>query len=348
MNMSIVAFDTKEFRRGIDKAFFAPIGVSLTIDDAEEFKLVYDRTFDELFPKFADVRERKVYSTYELIERWGLPKTIAFIEMFLNKIQHLIKKMGVYYTILPPTKVPCVKKYGAEGRVKEIETVEFLRELNPYYTYCCAWRYAQDMLNQEDKLLLDNFEGKITGAWIELTKNCKGRFWVYPHGDRCNPLISAADMMVALVDYRLYRSKKRLDSSGITSVFSSAPFEVKPVFIGQPHLSKISPKINRMINLMEYYKRPIIFILLEKLELIRSEAERRMFERSMLMNFVVNMAFEKDCPIKYFDPIKDSDIISDGDILVCIGEKAEADAKVIKNLFDIQIVSMKDLVTKQK
>jgi hypothetical protein len=346
--MGIVAFDTKEFRRGIDKAFFAPIGVSLTIDDAAEFRAVYDQALDELFPKFKQVRERKVYSTYELIEKWGLPKTVAFVEMFLNKIQHLVKKMGVYYTILPPTKVPRVKKYGADGRVKEVETVEFLRELNPYYVYCCAWRYAQTMLNQGDKLLLDNFEGKVTDAWMELAQSCKGRFWVYPHGDRCSPPISAADMMVALVDYRLYRNKKKLDSLGIATVFSGAPFEITPMFIGQPHLSKLSPKTNRMINLTEYYKRPIIFILLEKLELIKSEAERRMFERSPLMNSVMNMSFEMDCPIKYFDPVKDSDIISDGDILVCIGGKAEADAKVLKNLFDIQIVSMKDLMTKQK
>lgn len=269
--------------------------------------------------------------------------------MFLTKIQDFIKHVVVYYTILPPSKVPKAKKYGAEGSgVKDVEALKFLEELNTYYVYCCAWRYSQIMLRQEDTLLLDNFEGKVTDAWIELAQKCRGRLWVYPHGDRCNPFISAADMMVALVDFRLYRNKKRLDPEGITSVFGGAPFEITPVFMGQPQLSKLSPRTNRMIDLSNYYKRPIIFILLEKLELIKSGAERKMFERSPLMTSVMNISFEKDCPIKYFDPDKDSGIINNGDILVCVGEKAERDAKVLKNMLDIQIVTLRDLRTKTR
>lgn len=65
--MSIVAFDTKEFRRGIDKSFFAPLGVSLAIDNEVEFKATYDQAMEDLFPKFKQARDRKVYSTYELI-----------------------------------------------------------------------------------------------------------------------------------------------------------------------------------------------------------------------------------------------------------------------------------------
>lgn len=343
-NMSIVAFDTKEFRRGREKTFFAPIGVSLRIDDEAEFKANYDAAFNELSPKFRFDRKRKVYSTYELIGKLGFPKTIAFIEGIFSRIQSLIKQMAVYYTILPPTKVPSVREYGAEGSgVKEVSTLKFLAELNPYYVYCCAWRYAQTESRLQEKLLLDNFEGKITDAWIELNRMCGEKLQVYPHGDRCNPFISAADMMVALLDFRLYRNKKRLDSEGITSVFSDASFDVVPMFTGQPHLSKLSPRTNRMIDVSANFKRPIIFILLEELELMRLKAVRKMFESSPLMGSILNKAFEMDCGVKFFDPTLDSTTIRDGDVFVCIGSKAKATAEYIKNMFNIEILSRENL-----
>jgi hypothetical protein len=347
--MSVVAFDSKEFIRGGEKSFFAPLGAGVKFDNEAEFKDNYNASLDETARKFRFDRKRKAYTTYELIQKLGFRKTIAFLEAFFQEIKETIAQMGVYYTIIPPTKVPAVKKYGTEGyAVQEVGTLKFLRELNPYYVYCCAWCYAQARAHPSEKLVLDGFEGKITNAWRELERIGGERLRVYLRGDQCNPFISTADMMAALVDFRLYRHRKRLDPAGITSVFSNAGFEVTPVFIGQPHLPKITPAPDRMIDVAPYFARPMIFIVPEELELLKVGAVRKILEGSPLMDSILNKAFEIDGAVKFFEPNIDSTAIRGGDKFVCLGPKAKAAAEYIQKMYDIEIWAREDFETIEK
>lgn len=342
--MTLVAFDAKEFNRGLGKTFFACLGVGVEIKNETDFKEKYDECIEAISKKFNFTRERKIYSAYDLGQKIGFAKSIAFWENFIKSLGDFIVNLNVYYTILPPSKIPKVKLYGAQkSRVVEIDTLSFLRRLNPAYVHCCAWKYSLEAQSLPEHIVLDYFEYEVSNAWRTLINKIRPR--IYYHGDECNPFIATADMLALLVDVRLYRKKLGLCDDGITKAFADVNIKVTPSPIDVRHLSNIVPYRNQKIDTTPYIARPVIFIIPETTELMSARMVRKTIEESPFMVDVLNKAFALDTSIKFFDPDIDARVIKTGDVVVYTGPKSKEIALLLNRLHKetLQVVSEKEV-----
>lgn len=342
--MTLVAFDAKEFNRGLGKTFFACLGAGVEIKNETDFKEKYDECIEELSKKFNFTRERKVYSAYDLGQKLGFAKSIAFWENFIKSLGDFIVNLNVYYTILPPSKVPKVKLYGAQkSRVVEIDTLSFLRRLNPAYVHCCAWKYLLETQSLPEHFLLDYFEYEVSNAWSNLISKMPPK--IYYHGDECNPFIATADIFALLVDVRLYRKKLGLCNDGITKAFTDVNIKATPSPIDVRHLSNIVPYRNQKIDTTPYIARPVIFIIPETTELMRPRAVREMIKASPFMNEILNKAFDINASVKFYDPDIDSKVVRSGDIVIYTGPKSKEVAELLNRLHrhTLRLVDEKDI-----
>ena len=338
INMPVVAFDTKEFNRGLGKTFFACLGVGVEIKNEQNFRQQYISSFEKISKDFSFNPTRKIYKAYDMGQKLGFGKAIAFWEKLLTELQDFIVKLNVYYTILPPSKIKKVKMYGAQkSRVKEVDALDFLRRLNPAYVHCCAWKYTQDNVSLPQDMLLDYFEYEVTEGWNALIERVKPK--IYYHGDKCNPFISLADIFVMLVDVRLYRKKIGLSSENIVKAFEDIDVNVLASPIDLRHLKYVSPYRNQKIDTAPYIARPLIVIIPEEIE---QASGRRIIEDSPLMDAVLDRAVDMDASVKFFDPNIDAKVIKKGDIAVYIGPESEKTALLLKRTHGVEVMNEKD------
>lgn len=360
--MTVVAFDTKEFNRGLDKTFFACLGVGVEIKNEQNFGKEYISSFEKISKDFGFNKTRKIYKAYDMGQRLGFRKAIAFWEKLLEEVQDFIVRLNVYYTILPPSKIKKVKMYGAQkSKVKEVDALDFLGRLNPAYVHCCAWKYMEDNVSLPQSMLLDYFEYEVTEGWNALIERVKPK--IYYHGDKCNPFISLADNLAMLVDVRLYRFyknklrefyednlampvddrlyRKKIGLSGenIVKAFEDIDVNVLASPIDLRHLKYVSPYRNQKIDTVPYIARPLIIVIPEEIKLASG---RRIIEDSPLMDAILDKAVDMDGSVKFFDPNIDAKVVKKGDIAVYIGPESEKTALLLKRTHDIEVMSEKD------
>lgn len=332
--MTIAAFDAKEFNRGAEKSFFAPIGISVKIDDEGEFQERYDKIMEETAANFNFERTRYVYKSSQLLDELGLNKGIAFMEQFFSEIVDFIASTELYFTIIPPSKVSEIEIYGTG---ETVPTQKFLRKLNTNYVHCCGWKYSQVHDELPERLVLDYFEGKQTGAWHDL-KEIDG-LQIYLRGDLCNRLISTADLLISIVDFRLYRRKERLNEDNLRKIFLQENLTTTVEFIGQPDFGNIVMKRRKMIDTSPFLAHPIIFVLPETQ--FGSKA-RKIIENSPVMDSILNRAVELDGSTKFYDQDLDAGLVEDGDILIYMGDEGKELAEVISSVYDVEKSLAKD------
>ncbi|MGQ9718998.1 MAG: hypothetical protein ACUVWK_04055 [Nitrososphaerales archaeon] len=119
--MPIVAFDSKDFRRGrielVDNpekpgtkmqrycGFHTPLGAGVWFNDEEGFKTKYVEVIKDMIESFALPIVRPFYYSTTLKREIGLRKTFAFCDKLVKQLQKFIKCIHVSYIILPPDKI---------------------------------------------------------------------------------------------------------------------------------------------------------------------------------------------------------------------------------------------------
>ena len=279
--------------------------------------------------------------SYKIDSALGRQQGHKLMEEMLDKLlKHF--EVTVYYTTIPSTKIPQVKKYGYyKSAVVQVPTIEFLKSLDGPYPHCCAWKYIMDNPGSlAFPILLDYFEGELTQAWEDVghLPNVKVCF-----GDDCNCFVSMADIMTKIIDNRIFLNKKKLYLSDIEECFQD--ISVKPVFIDE--LSYIVPKTNVPIDISLNAIHPLVFVLKEGIhqEVLGSTAkEHDMIETSPAMERILNFAFSINGGYKFFDAKHDPGLIRPNDYFVYFGKKGQETAEYLSNLgYQINIRGIKEI-----
>jgi hypothetical protein len=183
---------------------------------------------------------------------------------------------------------------------------------------------------------LDAFSGKQTLAWEEVKQN---KLKIFPRGDECNLPISLADAIAFVLDRRISRLKLRLEPEGIENALEYLGVKCMYDVITPKDIRSISWYNFDDIIWLEYQARPILFIDLDAINM-KTMVELEAYQ------YATKYIFEKNGSLQGFDEHIDAKRIKNGDIYVYAGEKSKARALTFTDIYDIEVLSVKDLKSK--
>ena len=356
---SFIGIDTTNFFREGFKAFKAPLGVAVEVDDYDGFDDNYQKIVGQLIQDLSIDTNRKCVKSHYIYEK--NPKTaVRFGVKFTEKIIPYLKNIHIAHTILNQLKTPEIM--CCNGTMK-LSTNQFVPILESYYNHIVAWKIIQDFPEKKESVFcLDHFTGSITKAWEEIEND---NLFVLSAGEYCDPLISTADIIAKYISDFIHNTGTKLDYSSISSAFSN--FNVTEVkhdmdateienalnttttklyqrFIYD--LRMITPSSRRSMNVDKKLKHPVIFVLTSK----KLSKEKSAMETTPLFDIITNKAYAIHGCVKAInidDLNSEIRYMKDGDEMVTVGDDAFDKAKyLIEDLsgFSIKITTSKELL----
>ena len=202
---------------------------------------------------------------------------------------------------------------------------DFYDLISPAYTMLCAWKHSRD--RTKDVLLLDSFQGRVCPAWNEFYQTAKAH--VYFNGDRCNPLISTADLLTRLAKLRMLKNRVQFLEKEMDAVFPEAGQKYRKHFLGSMFLKKMCPHKRTRLDCSGLIKHPLTVIIRET---PKDDQERDMIEGTPAFSELLKKAHDADGCVKFFDMSADARALTKGDVVFTIGERGEKIAKQLKKL----------------
>jgi len=345
-----IAFDSKEFRRlrlVVDPVtgqqhrqmkFYSPLGVGVTVNDEIKASSAVLKACSELKPKFDMDYPCSLISTTKSGMKFGFSRVIRFYDEVAQSVQEHITGIFTCYVVLPPKDFPFMPVGGVRCPRTRQENQEFLKELNPGFSYITAWYYFGKSGRGDLRCYLDSFSAKQTPAWRDLAPRNPV---IYSRGDECNPLIALADMMCLLTDKKLRDEKLELREENVKHVWEPYDFEVEPRYIDYHLSEKYSWKTNQLIDVSPYLAHPIVFLKADGYDM-------KHIENMDVFPLAVNLAVQEGGCIQGFDKILDTPKVKNGDIFLYAGQDSLRDAKTLQDMKDIEILSFKELPNRLK
>ena len=334
----VVAIDGKEFlRTNLNSNFRGVVGVAVIFERPIKFYENYGVILSNLKRDFSLFSDLRVLKSYRIMSTLGPNNGPKFMERFYNEVIQYVSKVFVFYTTIPSTKIPEIKKYGADrGGAETISPLEFLKELASSYPHCCAWKYIEkNGVSKNDLLLLDFFQGEFTNAWDGIMNEPSVRVGT----DEANPFIATADIITKLIDQRLYDQNSHLYSRNIESCFPDG--KLNAIFLDD--LYNIVPTRREKIDLKIKLLHPIIFVLKEGIDtsLVGKKREKEIIEGSPAFETIVNLTSQLNGYFKFFDANEDQKLISKGDYFVYMGDNGKKMSEYLLSLgYQINLLSI--------
>lgn len=340
-----MAADSKVFQRGNTRI---PVGVCIGLANTKAFEQKYDEFFDKAFVKFNNPKPKVVFNSVDLNRIFGgdYSSYCAFLESFVKEITTVPDLViNVAFSMINSKLLDKdrVRYYGAHNStVESVPFMKFIDHLTQYYPYIAPWAVQSQAGISGATVHLDDFQGSITEAWIQL--KAKNFIQVYPNGDLCNREISAADLMVRYLDEKMRRDWIRVDEPGFTSVLKELQVPDFHVFyVGNPHLKSITPLEPKPIQMTSVYKRPMLFILKEGV----MEKEKEFLERRLeSMQAIQRFAFKNQTGYKFIAYEKDYKLMKDGDIVLHLGQRGKEQCDLLETMgYSLKVMSLNELKT---
>ena len=333
--------DAKLIERGSNGLFRANLGVTIATDEINKFSRFYDSFFDELCEEIQCSKTKGVFKSSELraFFEYDEKSWMKFLIKFAEKISSLdYIKVNVVYSVFDFKKLPEVKFYGADRVPTIIQKPEnLINHLSGYFSYLAPWKVCKECKLFNLDIYVDEFSGFETNAWEELRVHNK--VIGVPNGDRCNRLISTADILCRFIDSILAQRKDRFDGNAIRNLFSVFKLSnFGDFYIGHLDIKNIVPKNKKNVFLSQVYNKPTIFVLKENI--IPKEAEF-IYANQPFIEKLSNFATKNNTGFKVIDYNYDSKLISHGDILVYYGPNGEKQGELLQKMG--WKVSIKDL-----
>jgi len=347
--MAFAGFDSAPFRYDFNSSvetytIKALLGVGTKTKDLGEFTKAYDKALDDAFSKQGKKRNRKAYSASELSAIFG-PSTgdreeEVLLSILKSAAKHL-EEIHFYYTYLFGFTAISAFGFGpgAYERIPVVSKKRGVRDyfdlIEPSYSMLCAWKYSTEQ--NSDFLLVDNFQGQSSPAWNEFygTKNVG----VFYNGDRCNALISTADLFTRLIKLRLLKTRPHFNKRQMEILLPEFNKLLKLDFLGSYYLKKMTPNRRVQLKNQEMLQHPIYFIIREE---TKDEAERQTIEASPKFGKLLDHAFKNNGSVKFFHP-NDTRIIREEDGAITLGPNGEKILKRISKL-GAKLKDLSDLI----
>ncbi len=327
-----MAADSKPFiRGGLAKKYKGSLGTCLGFTQPEDFKSIYDDAINTILNSTGTARDREVLKSYDISKLFENDRSgyLSSLGSFVSVLAENEININAVFTTFNTQLLPeGIKKYGT-GRypLETKKPLEFLDELTEFYPYIATWKVSKTAFLKGINLYLDSFTGEFTKAWGELCTHHK--VYVIPKGDSCNPFISSADLVTKYIDEYLSQNHLPLNEPSIKLSFNACgATKAHTFYVGHGELDNIVPIRKEKINLLDHYKRPMIYILKE--QIIQSETD--FIEKSPLWNKLLNFACNKNSGIKFISYEEDHRNIKDGDYLIYLGDQGKKQAEYLKKL----------------
>ncbi|MGE0014929.1 MAG: hypothetical protein AB7S83_01910 [Candidatus Methanomethylophilaceae archaeon] len=358
--MRHIAFDSKDFKRlkksedGVERGFYSPLGVGVTVEDYDTFTEAYLGATKEVCEDFHVESPMCLYSSSMLKDELGTNRAIPFAQKLIDKTSRYISKIHFSYVILPPKKKSTIKVGGERTGTYEVKTEEFLRNLSPMFSYISAWNYWRYRRDEEVKITVDAFSSKETYAWRDISK--LSDLVVVSHGDEVHPLVSYADIVAFMTDVKLYVSKKRLTKQSLEEVWEDV-FSSEANYIDASSLRSIRWLNENQVDYSPYLQKPTLFFISDDSAtdginsgfIDKSKITSKKSERLMGMQPVKNaikLAALKCYSFRFYDPHLDAKYVCDGDIVVYMGHVSKGIAEYLEDGYDIETFKAKDVRNK--
>ncbi len=309
------------------------IGVGVEVKDLDKFNTNYQKILQDLHDSNGCANEKPVCCSRDLIESFefdNISDEIRTLEEIKSKVLPFVHKVHFCYSyIFGLTEVSI---YGATPNYKKIPVnshtrgvQDFYDLLEPTYAMHCAWAIQQN--NQSSKLFLDNFQSRLSPSWDLLKKD---NLRIYYQGDRCNFLISLADMFTRLMKLKMYPALDCFLLDGIERI-TAAEFgeKVELHFLGKKYLKEIVPNDTKKVFTHKLIAHPMFFIAKES---SNDSAEIKSIESSPIFNKIIRECVEKDGCFKYYEKGNDEKLMKDIDYFIAFGEKGEESLKKLTKL----------------
>lgn len=383
----MLAFDSKDFERRkivqeddpithepISKrvtTFYSPLGVGVKFKDWEAFKKVCLKRTRELVGQFQISQKRVIYDAQSLKEELSHRRAIPFCDQLISELGNYIELVYFTYVVMPPADVPTIKIGGYKSPLREVKSAEFLRNLQPMFSYLTAWAYFGKPGADETQIQLDSFSSKQTYAWDDLIARVKPK--IFPHGDECNPYIMVADIIAYLTDAKLYTQKLALRPESLQTIWEPYGFQTATHFLDASSVSKYRWYSDDPIDLTPYLAHPLVFLLVDELEKLQPnpppeieeeespevtpppipEEKRfhKLIRRMEPWYAAAAYAYHKGGAAQLFNFHIDRTKVQDGDVMVYVGTRSKELAESFSHMYDIEVFSAKELrkrVSKEK
>jgi len=380
--LPVIAFDSKQFRRGKiilvqtpDGAsekylgFNSQLGVGVLINNESEFMEKYLKKSEELQQSF-DIKENlPFYSSTHLKQSIGLPKAIAFADQLITAVQSTIESIHCSYIILPPARTPSVFVGGLKCPTEQKPTAKFIDALGPMFSYLTAHSYLYTngfSISSDVKMHIDAFRSYRTRAWETILSCTKPQvFW---KGDECNPFISCADILAFLTDVKLYDQRLKLEPNDIERAWNMYDFDVKTNFYDEKSLSVYSWPTKENIDYTQFVAKPTVFLAVDEIEKLSygEEQEESLSEQIGVSNktgvrkfhqvikqtdvyySAIRYAYQKGGSMKIFKRSEDMHMVQDGDVFVYVGDNSKRIGQTFQHAHEIEVLSGVELRKKTK
>jgi hypothetical protein len=335
--------DSKQFQRG---SFRVPVGACIGVSNVQQFSDDYDRFFDQSFKKFGVTKAKTVFNSSEISTLYSgnIGGFIDFLESFIKEVcakPNVV--VNVAYSAINSKQLDNqrVKYYGDNrSAVRPVDFMKFIEHLTQYYAYITAWSVSKLAGIHGTTIHVDGFDGENTEAWREL-KNSHV-IQVYPNGDKCNKLISAADLIVKYLDEKMWLLRSRIEQQSFNNILQSLGIVNPKVFyVSNAALKSIVPVEPRPIYLKPFYKRPMLFILTEGTML----GEKEYLEnKSESMSAIHRCAIAHETGYKFIDYGKDHQLLQDKDIVVYLGPRGKENCELLRTMgYSLKVMSLEQL-----
>ncbi|MCL4362393.1 hypothetical protein M1585_02860 [Candidatus Parvarchaeota archaeon] len=316
-------------QNGVTKSFHAQIGVAVSTDDYAMFSKKYDEAISKSLIKARLKRERTIYCNYDfnkIFKITGYP----IHQYFFEEIYKHIADMDIIITKLPKTvTMPIFGRFSRENKLKlnenKLDFDNILAHLHNYFPLVCSWRINQLIKETHAEVFLDG----ITPTEIDGLRHLVGLpILINFSGDRCNPLISTSDILIALIALRLKKNKLFYDRKGLKTIFPELAWKPRVHIITEHDFPYISPQ-TKPANMDSMLRHPIIFVFRPQNPFIDTDTLKNDVKFAPVFDFAAKIKGA----VKFFDGDGgDKHRIIDGDYIIYLEEKGKAAADLLIGL----------------
>jgi hypothetical protein len=277
--------------------------------------------------------ERNSLCSYEILELTNGDYEVLC--EFYERIRNYLQKINIFYCSFNQKRIPEIFTYG-RSKLRKMSVEEFFNNhLDNSFIHICIWTLRNYLNSIQATVYSDSFTTNPTEAWNYVSN--LPNFKIIPNGDAVNPLVSTADIIIKVLEYKLQKSKRSFFKSEIEKqlVGNNNDEQIHIHKIDNRFYPKITPLKRAKFRLDNFIKHPSFFIFKTKKREI--EMEFIMQNSPKLMNEI----FSKDGCVLFFDQRLYSGCISDGDFLLYMDKGAKATAT------DVQKLTKKKLVIRE-
>ena len=268
--LDVIGIDSRRFIRkvikkdGSEGSFESVLGIGIRVNNYDNYDRKYEEVLEEVFRKH---KVEKIYKYYCYNDIKDLPQCWEILDDFFEKISSEICKVHIFYSMFSSKRNSKVKVYGRLARQKKIKlsepTITYRQLISQHlvnvFPVICAWRLIGKLLPTQTQFHLDAFLGHNFEAYEELLDSNFQKF-VYTSGDCINPVISTADLLIALLDHRLEKDGKFLIFENLRPSLPEFNEKVLAFPISNTHLPKITPIEKKPLVPYDSIKRPVYWV----------------------------------------------------------------------------------------